>query len=164
MEKTKELITQHGIPSQENFNLAITWIEEQVSKTTQFASQVAGISMHDPARIAWLGINPHKWNDEIENLSFRDEEPPWIFDLQINFRKRQLNPDALKVVKERIRLKVGDMRCKIHKRAAHICLKGNGPDDFEFNVEACCAEFGEAVHRKVTPEKANMKSRPNRIQ
>lgn len=149
LDKTKELIMQGDVPPENDITLAFSWIEQQFSKATQFTSQAAGINLRDPARIMFMGLNPRKWRDEIENLSFDDEPPPWVFDIKVNFKKQQLDPDALKAVTENIKQKAGAMRCQTHGHAAHILIHGCGPENFDIQIAGCCKEFDEAVHTKV---------------
>lgn len=149
IDKTKELIMQGEVSPENDITLAFNWIKQQFSEAAQFASQAAGINMRDPERIMFLWLNPRKWRDEIDNLSFDDEPPPWVFDIKVNFKKRQLDPDALKAVIENIKQKAGAMRCQTHGHAAHILIHGRGLENFDIQIAGCCKEFDEAVHTKV---------------
>lgn len=149
IDKTKELIMGEEVPPENDVELAFSWIERQFSKVSQFASSTAGIDMRDPARIMFIGLSPRKWRNEIEDLSFDDELPPWVFDIKVNFKKRKIDQDLLKTLTETIKQRAGDMRCQTHGAAAHILIHGRGPENFDFQIEGCCKEFDKAVHTKL---------------
>lgn len=135
--------------SEQEVEMAISWLDEQEQSLMTHISDAASITMRRPAKLGFLGFNTNTKQRRLEvTKQDEDDPPPWECFVKCDFRDYQLSREEIERLEAKHRKLLEGLRCQEHGHAAHVRMIG-ASHNFNFQIESCCDSFSRTVRRAI---------------